>query len=92
MDTNSMNRIPTGGYAIGFTTVIFYGWLSDRLGRRLEVAAGISVIAFLSCLLLTLASSRSVIYAGYLLNAACWGYGPVALVREMLYHGCYIDH
>ncbi|KAJ5899909.1 hypothetical protein N7495_004653 [Penicillium taxi] len=74
-----INVIPTGGYAIGFVTTIFWGWLSDRLGRRLEIAATCSVLAFLSCLLLSIASSRSIIYAGYFLNATHWAFGPITL-------------
>ncbi|RAO68433.1 uncharacterized protein BHQ10_004445 [Talaromyces amestolkiae] len=77
--TEEVNVIPTGAYAIGFVSTIFWGWLSDQLGSRLGVTAVISVVAFLSCLLLTVATSESVVYAGYFLNAAGWGYGAIIL-------------
>lgn len=49
----------------------------------------ISVVAFLSCLLLTVATSEAVVYAGYFLNAAGWGYGAITLVSNrpfILFH------
>lgn len=70
LDTKTIGWLVSLGGFNGAVVILLAGWLSDRHGDRLRIAAAFGGIAGLGLLLIGLAPSPGAVVAGYLLQTA----------------------
>ncbi|KAI8282849.1 hypothetical protein K4K60_003198 [Colletotrichum sp. SAR11_57] len=72
-----INLFPTAAQAVGLVTTLLYAWLSDGLEKRWQVLLIPAIINLIGMIMVAIGSSYALTFAGYLINAASWGFWPV---------------
>ncbi|KAF4814808.1 Pantothenate transporter liz1 [Colletotrichum tropicale] len=72
-----INLFPTAAQAVGLVTTLLYAWLSDGLEKRWQVLLMPAIINLIGMIKVAVGSTYALTFAGYLINAASWGFWPV---------------
>ncbi|KAK2769603.1 DszA family Xenobiotic compound monooxygenase [Colletotrichum kahawae] len=72
-----INLFPTAAQAVGLVTTLLYAWLSDGLEKRWQVLLIPAIVNLIGMIMVAVGSTYALTFAGYLINAASWGFWPV---------------
>ncbi|SPO01829.1 uncharacterized protein DNG_04502 [Cephalotrichum gorgonifer] len=72
-----INLFPTAGQAVGLVFTLLYGWLSDGLNKRWQILIIPATFNFVGMVMVVAYGNYASTFAGYLMNAASWGFWPV---------------
>ncbi|KAF4919181.1 Pantothenate transporter liz1 [Colletotrichum viniferum] len=72
-----INLFPTAALAVGLVTTLLYAWLTDGLEKRWQVLLIPAIINLIGMIMVAVGSTYALTFAGYLIDAASWGFWPV---------------